>query len=121
MVATMAPDAGPEWGGVFWVENLSQAHLTISTPVTRDGRLLAVISSVVSVQALSHFVDDFTLQTGLRHAFVLYGRDRVLAHPALIDNVVGLGPEKQLTGLAAVVDHQLATTGHNDRESQEHR
>src|SRR3546814_13472273 len=80
MVATMAPDAGPEWGGVFWVENLSQAHLTISTPVTRDGRLLAVISSVVSVQALSHFVDDFTLQTGLRHAFVLYGRDRVLAH-----------------------------------------
>src|SRR3546814_12885333 len=30
MVATMAPDAGPEWGGVFWVENLSQAHLTIS-------------------------------------------------------------------------------------------
>src|SRR3546814_11616729 len=22
MVATMAPDAGPEWGGVFWVENL---------------------------------------------------------------------------------------------------
>src|SRR3546814_4197207 len=46
MVATMAPDAGPEWGGGFWVENLSQAHLTISTPVTRDGRLLAVISSV---------------------------------------------------------------------------
>src|SRR3546814_746217 len=35
MVATMAPDAGPEWGGVFWVENLSQAHLTISPPVTR--------------------------------------------------------------------------------------
>src|SRR3546814_20321410 len=89
---------------LFWVENLSQAHLTISTPVTRDGRLLAVISSVVSVQALSHFVDDFTLQTGLRHAFVLYGRDRVLAHPALIDNVVGLGPEKPLPGLAEVGD-----------------
>src|SRR3546814_7946273 len=116
MVATMAPDAGPEWGGVFWVENLSQAHLTISTPVTRDGRLLAVISSVVSVQALSHFVDDFTLQTGLRHAFVLYGRGRVLAHPALIDNVVGLGPEKPLPGLAEVGDPLLAKIWNEDRE-----
>src|SRR3546814_12495354 len=76
MVATMAPDAGPEWGGVFWVENLSQAHLTISTQVTRDGRLLAVISSVVSVQALSPFVDDFKLLTGLRQPFVLYVRAR---------------------------------------------
>src|SRR3546814_7643702 len=118
MVATMAPDAGPEWGGVFWVENLSQAHLTISTPVTRDGRLLAVISSVVSVQALSHFVDDFTLQTGLRHAFVLYGRDRVLALPALIDNVVGLGPEKPLPGLAEVGDPLLATIWNEDNRQR---
>src|SRR3546814_4779008 len=84
-----------------------------------DLRLLAVISSVVSVQALSHFVDDFTLQTGLRHAFVLYGRDRVLAHPALIDNVVGLGPEKPLPGLAEVGDPLLATIWNEDREPLE--
>src|SRR3546814_18929140 len=70
MVATMAPAAGPEWGGVFWVEKLSQAHLTISTPVTRDGRLISLLSPVVSVQGLSHFVYDFTLQTGYRDSAV---------------------------------------------------
>src|SRR3546814_7863304 len=31
LLATLAPDAGSEGGGVFWVENLSQAHLTIES------------------------------------------------------------------------------------------
>src|SRR3546814_14530124 len=93
--------------------------MRISVRVVRDGRLLAVVAAVLSVQARSHFVDDCTLQAGLRHAFVLYGRDRVLAHPALIDNVVGLGPEKPLPGLAEVGDPLLATIWNEDRERLE--
>ncbi|MGF1595125.1 MAG: adenylate/guanylate cyclase domain-containing protein [Kiloniellaceae bacterium] len=108
MVARMQPGDSSEWGGVFWVETLNQPHLTVSTPVVRDGRLIAVISSVVSVQALSNYVDDFTLQSGLQHAFILYGRDRVLAHPALIADVPGLGEDKPLPGLAESGDPLLA-------------
>jgi len=107
MVAETAPDAGSQWGGVFWVPSLRLPHLAVATPVVHEGRYLGVISSVVSVKALSVFVDDFYLQTGL-HAFILYGRDRVLAHPALIDAVAGLGEDKPLPGLAEVGDPQLA-------------
>src|SRR3546814_221679 len=111
--------AGPGGCGCVGGENPRQAHPTFPPPVTWYCRWLAVSSAVVAVQALSHFGDDFTLQPGLRHAFVLYGRDRVLAHPALIDNVVGLGPEKPLPGLAEVGDPLLATIWNEDREPLE--
>jgi adenylate cyclase len=107
LVKETAPDAGPQWGGVFWVPSLGLPHLAIATPVNREGRYLGVISSVVSVKALSNYVDDFQLQTGL-HAFILYGRDRVLAHPALIDATAGLGDSKPLPALAEVGDPLLA-------------
>ncbi|HMA16271.1 MAG: adenylate/guanylate cyclase domain-containing protein [Bacteroidota bacterium] len=120
MVARMAPDARSEWGGVFWVESLNQPHLTVSTPVAaRDGGLQAVVSSVVSVQALSNYLDEFTLQSGLQHAFILYGRDRVLAHPALIDRVAGLGQDKPLPGIAEVGDPLLAAIWDEGREPLE--
>ena len=117
LVEDLPSGASSEWGGVFWVESLNQPHLAVSTPVMRDGRRLAVISSVVSVQALSNYVDDFELQTGL-HAFILYGRDRVLAHSSLIDNVrsLGLGQGKPLPGLSEVADPLLASIWDDDKK-----
>ncbi len=102
------------WGGVFWVPSLNQPHLTTSTPVISDGRYLGVISSVVSVRALSTFVDDYALQTGL-HPFILYGRDRVLAHPSMIEDLSGLGPKNPLPGLAEVGDPLLAEIWNPDK------
>lgn len=117
MIQTMAPNDRPLWGGVFWVESLNQPHLTVSTPVASPhGRLKAVVSSVVSMQALSHYLDEFTLQSGLQHAFILYGRDRVLAHPSLIARVPGLGPDKPLPGLAEVNDPLLAAIWNEGRQ-----
>lgn len=117
LVETMAPDDRPLWGGVFWVESLNQPHLTVSTPVaTPDGKLKAVVSSVVSMQALSHYLDEFTLQSGLQHAFILYGDDRVLAHPSLIERMPGLGPDKPLPSLAEVNDPLLAAIWNEGRQ-----
>lgn len=120
LVREMQPDARAEWGGVFWVPSLNQPHLAVTSPVVRDGRLIAVVSSVVSVQALSHYVDDYALQTGF-HPYILYGRDKVLAHPALIEagNGIGLGPDKPLPGLAEVGDPLLAAIWDQDRERLE--
>jgi adenylate cyclase len=115
MVERMQPGDSSQWGGVFWVETLNQPHLTVSMPVVRDGRLIAVISSVVSVQALSNYIDDFTLQSGLQHAFILYGRDRVLAHPELTGTAQGLGEAKPLPGLAEVGDPLLAAIWNEGR------
>ncbi|WP_420345759.1 adenylate/guanylate cyclase domain-containing protein [Pelagibius sp.] len=115
LVAENAEESDTFWGGVFWVPSLEEPHLTVTTPLFRDGDYLGVVSSVVSVQVLSDSVQNFEIQSGL-HAFVLYGRDRVLAHSSLIDNVAGLGPDKPLPGLDEVDDSQLADIWAEDKQ-----
>ncbi len=118
VVEDMATANGPQWGGIFWVPTLQQPHLAVATPVVIDGAYAGIISSVVSMRALSLFVDDFALQTGL-HPFILYGRDAVLAHPTLTGDVAGLGPAKPLPSLAEVDDPLLAAIWNEDRQPLE--
>jgi class 3 adenylate cyclase len=118
VVTEMKGGKGSAWGGIFWVPTLHQPHLAVATPVYRNGGYVGVISSVVSMRALSIFVDDYALQTGL-HPFVLYGPRQVLAHPSLIGEVPGLGPQKPLPALAEVDDPLLAAIWNDDRQSLE--
>jgi len=117
LVEEMAFGGPGGWGGVFWVPTLNQPHLAVATPVIRkDGEYLGVTSSVVSMRALSNFVDDYALQTGM-HPFILYGPNRVLAHPTLINDVAGLGRENPLPGLGEVDDPLLAEIWNDDKQS----
>ena len=117
LVSETKADSGARWGGVFWVPSLKQPHLAVTTPVIQEGRYIGVVSSVVSVQALSLFVDDYALQTGF-HPYIFYGRDKVLAHPSLIDGGqgLGLGSEKPLPGLEEVGDPLLADIWNEDKQ-----
>ncbi|MEO3427971.1 adenylate/guanylate cyclase domain-containing protein [Pelagibius sp. CAU 1746] len=116
LVAATSSETPTQWGGVFWVPSLQQPHLAVTTPVVHQGRYIGVVSSVVSVQALSIFVDNYALQTGV-HPFILYGRDKVLADPALIDGGKGLGldSDKPLPGLDEIGDPLLAALWSDDR------
>ena len=118
VIKDMATANGSMWGGIFWVPTLKQPHLAVATPVDIDGAFAGVISSVVSMRALSVFVDDYALQTGL-HPFILYGRDAVLAHPSLTGEVAGLGPAKPLPSLAEVDDPLLAAIWNDDKQPLE--
>ncbi|WP_340116236.1 adenylate/guanylate cyclase domain-containing protein [Pelagibius sp. 7325] len=118
VVRDMATAGRSMWGGIFWVSNLMQPHLAVATPVRIDGAYAGIISSVVSMRALSIFVDDYALQTGL-HPFILYGRDAVLAHPSLTGEVAGLGPAKPLPSLAEVGDPLLAEIWNDDKQPLE--
>ena len=62
-VDEMRERISPYWGGIFWAESLEKPYLTVSTSVYRDGTFLGVVSSIVSVEVLSHYVDNFQLQT----------------------------------------------------------
>src|SRR3546814_12599425 len=57
LVQAMKDGSGTIWEGIFWVPTLRQPHLAVSTPVYRDGSYAGVITSAVSVRALSHFVE----------------------------------------------------------------
>ncbi|NIA71084.1 adenylate/guanylate cyclase domain-containing protein [Pelagibius litoralis] len=95
------------WDGVFWVESLEQPQVTVTAPAYRGEDYIGVFAAVVSIQVLSNYVADFEREFDI-HAFVLYGRDRVLAHPALIEANTMVGPDKPLLSLEEIGDPELA-------------
>jgi class 3 adenylate cyclase len=75
---------GPSWGAPIWRDEFKKTYLNLAYPVVRGGEAIGAVVAVVSVEQLSSFVSTM----GLPHAgqrFILYGRDRVLAHSLLIE------------------------------------
>jgi hypothetical protein len=100
-------DAGPHtWLGVVWVEDFQEPHVAIVAPAHRNGVYLGSFSSVVSLRALSGFLERLDREFDT-HSFILYGRDRVLAHPRLADKVEGLSEDKPLHGIGELGDPVL--------------
>ncbi len=79
----------PTWGSLLWRGEYGQALLNYSRPVVRDGRFLGIISALVSPMLLSELISDLETDFGA-NAFVLYGRDMVLAHPLMAFGYPGL-------------------------------
>jgi len=95
------------WHWTSWIEDLRLTAVSSALRIERDGEYLGVAVSLVSVRTLSQFLSgpdgsDFT-------AFILFGQDHVLAHPALAGGMRGGSPEKPLPTLGEVNDPILAT------------
>ena len=67
------------WGAPVWHEGTNETFLNLSVPVVLEGKPMGFIVSVVSVDELSTFISDEEQRDDGR-AFILYGRDHVLAH-----------------------------------------
>lgn len=105
-LATAATRSAPYWDAPFRLPSTGQTAINLRTPLWRDGKLTGVLVQVVLVAELSRFIaeragDDNT-------SFVLYGRDRVLAHPTLIDWRPLPGETEPLPRLDQVADAVLA-------------
>jgi adenylate cyclase len=75
----LADVEGPFWGELVFS---GVTLINLRRPLRRDGELIGFLVTVISVPGLSELITD----TGDRFdatAFILYGRDRVLAHPFL--------------------------------------
>lgn len=97
----------PSWGGVLWVESLDQAQVGVTAPAYHQGEYIGAFAAVVSIQVLSNYVAEFQQTFGLR-AFVLYGRDHVLAHPLLLTGDKRASAEKPTLSLTEIGDPDLA-------------
>ncbi len=104
---TMKDERASVWSPVLWIEDLKLPSVTVNRSVRRDGEFLGVMASVVSIGALSEFLheNDRDFDT---NSFILYGRDRVLAHPSLAGGTRGLSEDKPLPALGEVNDRVLA-------------
>jgi adenylate cyclase len=77
------------WGSLLWRPEYEQAVLNYQRPVIRSGQLLGIMSAWISINQLSEFLSNLESELGV-NAFILHGRDQVLAHPLMAFGYTGL-------------------------------
>lgn len=77
------------WGPLLWRQEYTQAVLNYHHPIIRDEKFVGLVSAFVSIRLLSEFVSDVETEFGA-NAFILHGRDQVLAHPLMSFGYPGL-------------------------------
>lgn len=99
--------AGFHWGRVRHIADEGVTLVNARYPLRREGRYLGVLAAGVRVDTLSTLLEDAARTLG-GSAFVLYGRDLVLAHPRLIGGKVALDPDSPLPSVARLGDPVVA-------------
>ena len=89
IVAAARERDSPWWPGLIWREEYGQALLAYALPLWREGEFAGTLVAMVSLQLLSEFVSELESEFG-SNAFILYGRDRILAHPLMAFGYDGL-------------------------------
>ncbi len=96
------------WSGLIWREEYGQALLGYRRPVVVDGAFRGMLLTYISVRALSEFIADLEGEFGT-NAFVLHGRDAVLAHPVMAFGYPGLTGMNPLPRQSGFSDPVLAS------------
>lgn len=97
----------PSWGDLFVAEPDGHTYLNLFAPVRVAGRYRGTLVAGLSIQELSKFLASLT-DRETASAFVLYGKDAVLAHPDLAVDFPGLSDVQPLPPLEAFPDPVLA-------------
>ena len=97
---------GPFWGELLFHEEQEVTYVNLIQPLRRAGALKGFLAVVVSMPELSSFItrigDRFAST-----AYILYGEDRVLAHPNLTSRHPDLDKDTPAVGLGRVGDMVL--------------
>lgn len=102
------------WGPLFFDEEHGITLVNILQPLRYQGRYLGFVGVVVSMPDLSRFIQDVGDQVEAT-AFILYGRDQVLAHPTLIERHPDLNRQSPTVQLSRIDDAVLANLKFSER------
>ena len=94
------------WGEPIYAPEIDDTVLRVRAPVRRDGVFLGAFVASVRVGELSEYLSDLSTTSG-EVAFILFGPDKVLAHPDLAGEVVDLSQNEPLSTLADFDDSVL--------------
>jgi len=98
---------GGYWGELIYDEVLREPLINRRFAVWRDGRFIGVLGAFVSTHQLSDTIAlEAATLTGTR--FILYDRDRVLAHARMAEASIQSSSASPLPSLAALGDPVLA-------------
>lgn len=82
--------AAASWRPPLWAQARGAAVLMHDAPLHRDGRFIGMLAQVVPVAELSQDLAGYARESGAT-PFILYGGNRVLAHPRLAGAHPGAG------------------------------
>ncbi|WP_162130123.1 adenylate/guanylate cyclase domain-containing protein [Phyllobacterium sp. YR531] len=104
------------WGPVYFVpaEGVKTSVANLRQSAFVGDKFIGVFSATITVDALSTHLKELSGTLEGFTPFILYGRDRVLAHPGIVDKKPLLSAESPLPGLDAIGDpfvQGLWTTG----------
>ncbi len=85
-----------------------QTFINLRKPLVKDGVVVGVMVTGISLSSLSSLVDDLAVDD--LTPFVLFGNDEVLAHPALLDPKYAalVTPRKPMLSIGEIDDPVLA-------------
>ena len=97
---------GISWGRPTFFDN--QTFINLRKPLIRDGVIIGVMATGISLSSLSSLVGDLAVAD--LTPFVLFGDEQVMAHPALIDPKYAdqLSPGKAMLSITEIDDPVLA-------------
>ncbi len=96
----------PVWGEPIYVPEIADTVVKVRAPVRRDGVFLGGFVASVRVGGLSEYLSRLSTSSG-EVAFILFGPDKVLAHPRLAGRVLDLSQDEPLPTLADIDDPVL--------------
>lgn len=92
---------GVIWGDPVWRELPQETMLNLLIGLQRDGQFLGVLIAAVSVRRLSNYLSHLAPVSGAS-AFVLYNKNRVLAHANLTGTKFPRTKEEPLPALSKI-------------------
>jgi adenylate cyclase len=96
---------GAGWSEPVWSSPFQQTIIPYLMPVHRGGNLIGILVPAIVVTELSRYVAE--ISSPAQWAFILHGRDEVLAHPALAERPLTGTRERPLPLLSEVDDRVL--------------
>jgi adenylate cyclase len=112
------PEAAPHWGEPLYSTGAGTTLIYFARPLRRPDGELGIVVATTTVENLSRFIASIETPGDIG-AFVLLGRDRVLAHPELAAPDGLLSPEAPLPTTAALHSEPLSgiwADGWEDRQ-----
>ena len=97
----------PRWTAPLFIPNAGTTVVSFAQPVTFQGAYVGSVTASIRVDVLSRFAQETGSELH-EELFILYGRDHVLAHPAMAQDKVPLSASHPLPALGEVGDPVLA-------------
>ena len=110
---------GPQGAPMGWSEPLFSPNIGRTIIVRReaiwiDGAFVGLLLAGVDLFALSRYAADVSSTIG-QTIFILHGRDRIIAHPGLIEGKVDLSLDRPLASIDEMGDPRLESMWREDR------